>query len=592
MTALLAACSDGGQSSSRTANTTQTEVTRTPDPATFSVGNAVADINAWMTAWTLNDLVKTAGHEEQEYAHDSSMWIPHIEGIGYYDRSLEVITDASGWPTTLTLSNGDQADSLAFGVLGSAGDLADAYATGTYVLTYEGEGQFSFNGMTVISESAGQINLDYSGNQVVQVHITETDPEATGNYLRNLQLLRPDSVEGERFNADYLDFVRPFSVIRPLHMSGEPNTYGFADENGERSYFQGDGAWGKRPQLSDSHWGGAMGSPWEVIIDLANQSQSDLWINLPIAADDAYLTQLAQLVLEQLDSERVLYIELGNELWNWDAPYAFGRAYAFEQAQLRWPDVLNSVTSYSDGDPVSEPMMTFSWQAARTLEAAAIFDSVWGQQSERIAVVLAGQIGASVPGWDYNRMLLEAPVLVGEEGTAMPGTLVDALAIGTYFGEPHEVESLAFDRSSVEAYLADAVRYINGESPYDESSEEAGLRYQVRNDKMLADEFNLPLVSYEGGQHFIGDAYVRDEVNVHTDMYDAYRALFSMWQEEGGGLFVHLNGIIPRGGFEPDPEYFESENFGIKETQTATEAEAPKWHAVMDVMRETGQLAD
>jgi hypothetical protein len=77
-------------------------------------------------------------------------------------------------------------------------------------------------------------------------------------------------------------------------------------------------------------------------------------------------------------------------------------------------------------------------------------------------------------------------------------------------------------------------------------------------------------------------------------MGDLYRALFHVWQEEGGGLFVHYAGIIPRGRNEPgtEPGYYESENFGIKEYQTQTRTEAPKWDAVLELMQRIGQLGD
>jgi hypothetical protein len=77
-------------------------------------------------------------------------------------------------------------------------------------------------------------------------------------------------------------------------------------------------------------------------------------------------------------------------------------------------------------------------------------------------------------------------------------------------------------------------------------------------------------------------------------MRELYDALFSVWQEEGGGLFVHYAGIIPRGRSEPgeEPNYFQSENFGIKELQRQSRADAPKWDAVLEEMVEAGQLRD
>ena len=102
----------------------------------------------------------------------------------------------------------------------------------------------------------------------------------------------------------------------------------------------------------------------------------------------------------------------------------------------------------------------------------------------------------------------------------------------------------------------------------------------------------MPLVAYEGGQHFIGSSFTRDVISDHPRMRELYDALFEVWQEEGGGLFVHFAGIIPRGRNEPgeEPTYFQSENFGIKELQTQTRAQAPKWDEVLNTMVEIGQI--
>jgi hypothetical protein len=167
---------------------------------------------------------------------------------------------------------------------------------------------------------------------------------------------------------------------------------------------------------------------------------------------------------------------------------------------------------------------------------------------------------------------------------------VDAFAVAPYVGE-HEGE-VEFSRNSPQAFLRDAIAYIRGEAPWDERATEQGLRYAVRNDQALAEEYGLPLVAYEGGQHFIGSRFTRDVVNEHPLLRDLYDALFSVWQEEGGGLFVHLHGVVPRGQSEPgeEPTYFQSENFGIKELQTLTRAEAPKWDAVLSWMERVGQV--
>jgi hypothetical protein len=204
--------------------------------------------------------------------------------------------------------------------------------------------------------------------------------------------------------------------------------------------------------------------------------------------------------------------------------------------------------------------------------------------------VLAGQIGGSHPLWPQSRDLLGCPVAVGEEGVEPCGSQVDAFAVAPYVGESEgEVE---FNRSSPEAFLEDAITYVRGEGQWSETAPEQGLRYAIRNDRALADEFGLPLIAYEGGQHFVGSRFTRDVVNEHPMLRDLYDALFAVWQEEGGGLFVHLHGVIPRGQNEPgeEPTYFQSENFGIKELQTLSRAEAPKWDSVLTWMERVGQI--
>lgn len=546
-----------------------------PGHETFTIGNAVSPVNYWMTAWMFNDVMKMAGFEaEIGDTRPSMMWTPTVEGEWRGDLRHDVAVDGRGWPASMVLSGGRRAERLSAIAIDGDG-RPRAFPAGRYRLLYEGEGEFAFGGADIAGEAPGETVLEYDGLQTLFVHITDTDPD---NPLRNIRLLRPDAEEGERFNRVYLEYLRPFSVIRPLHFLGEQLSYGpYAN-------------WDERKPEDYSHWGGAFGAPFEVAADLANQSASDLWLNVPIAADDDYVRNLAELMLEELDPARKLYLEYGNELWNWSYPYALGREYALSRAQERWPGVLGEVRPYSDGEPVSENMMIFSWQGARTVETGRIFREVWGAEAHRLVAVLAGQIGGSQPFWAPSRDLLECPVAAGEDGTAPCGLSVDAFAVAPYVGEAEgEIE---FDRSSPEAFLSEAIEYVRGGGEWGESTPEPGLRYAIRSDKRLAEEYGLPLIAYEGGQHFIGSAYTRDVISNHPMMRDLYNALFEVWQEEGGGLFVHFAGVIPRGQNEPgeEPSYFQSENFGIKERQTQTREEAPKWDEVLNTMEAIGQL--
>jgi len=548
-------------------------------PEAFRIGNAVAPIHYWMTAWTLNDLFKMTGFEaEIGDVRPSRAWAPVVDGEWLLSRRWDVPTDDRGWPTSLRLRCGERADQLTTIVLD--GDHAGAFPAGEYTIRWRGSGRLEVEGgVETVERGEDSLLFRYRGEGPIVLSITSTDPGATGDYIRDVRVLRPDAVEGETFNRRYVEELRPFAAIRPLHFLGDQLTYGPAL------------AWEDRKGVGYSHWGGALGAPYEAAIELANESDSDLWLNVPIAADDEFIASLAALAAELLDDERRLYVEVGNELWNIAEPYELGRRYALERARERWPGVEGRVTADSDGDAVHETMMIYSWQGARTTEVGAAFREAFDAERDRVVVVLAGQIGASMPNWAPSRYLLESPVWVGEEGTEAAAAHADAFAVAPYIGE--EPGSVEFSRASAAAFIGEAIEYVRGEGRWHAGSEEPGLRHLIRSDRALAEEFGLPLIAYEGGQHFVGSRFTRDEVNTHPKMYELYQALFDVWTEEGGGLFVHYGGIIPRGVSDPDtePSYYESENFGAKERQPQSEAEAPKWRALRDRMRALGQFA-
>ena len=490
-------------------------------------------------------------------------------------------------PMSMTLTDGQVAEQY-WTILGGGRYLDDPNGEfiippGDYVVTWEGEGSLTVLNSDLIASGPGSMTVRYDGNGELILVTEDTDPSGNGSYIRNISVMRPDAVEGERFNRTYLDFVEPFNVIRPLHMTGEYLVYGPRV------------LWEDRRPVSYGHWGGTQGAPFEVMIDLANQSDSDLWLNLPIAADDEFLTNLADLTRDQLDGSRKLYIELGNEVWNFFPPYLEGRDIARAAAEERWPGVLGEIRPWSNGEPVDDAMFVNSYVGARLSEACNIFKAQWGDQSDRVFCVLAGQFGASEPRFFPNRFLLETPVLVGEEGGTPAAEIADAFSIAPYVGEHlgAEGEPIGFDQTTVDTYFDDAIDYVRGRGRWapGSSEPEPSWRTSLRFDRELASEFDLPLIAYEGGHHFIGNTFTRDVVANHPRMYELYRAFFEVWQEEGGGLFIHYAGIIPRGQQEPgtEPDFFESENFGIIEFQNQPIEDAPKLRAVLDTMTAISQ---
>jgi fibronectin type 3 domain-containing protein len=97
-----------------------------------------------------------------------------------------------------------------------------------------------------------------------------------------------------------------------------------------------DTAWADRVQVTDAYQAGlasrntggkqSQGVAWEYMILLANATHHDMWINIPVSADDDYVNQLAQLILNGnqytrgLDKDLNVYVELSNEVWNFSFP--------------------------------------------------------------------------------------------------------------------------------------------------------------------------------------------------------------------------------------------------------------------------------
>ena len=96
------------------------------------------------------------------------------------------------------------------------------------------------------------------------------------------------------------------------------------------------------------------------------------------------------------------------------------------------------------------------------------------------------------------------------------------------------------------------------------------------DNKVLAEEYNLDLIAYEGGQHLVAywpysenDAFVDKllDANRHPRMQDLYWAYFDYWYDEvEGGLFAHFSS---HGGYSKHGAW------GVKETYEVVNA--PKY---------------
>lgn len=137
------------------------------------------------------------------------------------------------------------------------------------------------------------------------------------------------------------------------------------------------------------------GENLEKLILIANETGRDLWITTPVAADDAWLERLARLIQFGSDGEEpyttpqrdpaypplngnlCVYIEIGNEIWNWIfASTQQARQAAWDEVQNGTPD--GKIVNY-DGSIKSDSIYAMRrWHALRTVRACQAFRRVCG----------------------------------------------------------------------------------------------------------------------------------------------------------------------------------------------------------------------
>ncbi len=126
--------------------------------------------------------------------------------------------------------------------------------------------------------------------------------------LRNFDCREKGVARNAVFAADYLESLKPYGLIRFMDLSGvngnDPNPVWAT-----RARVDGIGSPANGPGIAIEH-----------MIALANHANADAWFNVPWNADDDYVRNMAQLVHDGMPGNRHVYVELGNEVWN----YMFG----------------------------------------------------------------------------------------------------------------------------------------------------------------------------------------------------------------------------------------------------------------------------
>ncbi|EAW37156.1 hypothetical protein [Lyngbya sp. PCC 8106] len=437
--------------------------------------------------------------------------------------------------------------------------IPNHFSGGKYIVLYEGEGTIEYSLSAKKDESDSTpgrdiIDVDSSQSGGVLITITATDPNQTGNYIRNIRVIHAEEESlyrsGELFNTAFLEKINKFRSLR------------FMDWMGTNHSQQKE--WLDRP-MPDMASYTLKGVPLEVMVALANKVQADPWFNMPHMATDEYMRNFAQSVNKNLDQNLKIYIEFSNEVWNWQFKQTH---YALEEGQKRW------------GKDKKDAFR--QWYGMRTAQMCDIWKDVFADHKDRVTCVIATQVG-----WKGSEKgILECPYWVAEGNKACYQHDIGAYAIAGYFGaslgHPDNV-------SKVESWLKDG---DGGVQKAFQQLKTGKLLAAGREDSLpqvkelfsyhaqVAQEKGLKLMAYEGGQHIVGrkdavnnqqltDFFI--ELNRHPQMYELYTQLFKDWQEVGGTMFMHFVDVAKptKWGSWGALEYVD-------------QSESPKYSALMD----------
>jgi hypothetical protein len=469
-----------------------------------------------------------------DIARQSRAWIPQSGGLSKPAWAFGAVPplDAAGYP--LRLEGG-----IGVGTM-MVRDLQGHYPAGVYTLLYEGDGTLEVM-MDDVRETRrlgpGLIELDIwprTGlNNGIFVLVTRSHP---ADPLRNLRLVAPG------FMATHAAF--PFHPW-VLHQLANYSTVRFMDATATNS--QADTTWLSRVQPSDRTFT-LNGMPWEHVVLLANSAGKHLWVNIPHAADDAYVASLAALMRDTVRPDLRITIEYSNEVWAGAAPALFAQAQGTALGLDRWSPAASRGPTEA----------RFCFLAMRTRRIAQLWSAVWNYNASAAAAAALDPSSNTFPGSPgvppgplvslsalpriHPRLrIVVASQAVNADVTrrilACNGTgfHVDAAAVAPYFSVPLTARGSGSDNDllPLPAVVAATYSAIANSTAMLALHLAATAPYTPRNASggALVLGSALPLLAYEAGQSFVAQGSY-----IQTALAEALNAAPEMAQLHGAYL--------------------------------------------------------
>jgi hypothetical protein len=300
--------------------------------------------------------------------------------------------------------------------------------------------------------------------------------------------------------------------------------------------------WSQRVQPNaDQYTSDGVAIEW--MIDLCNRTNKSMWICVPHMAvsdnqpdNNQYSTNLATLIRDNLNPGLKVYIEYSNETWNG----------GFEQAQYvndhGNDNGLPGSNEYYKGGAFS------IWQSLKIFKAFR--DVFQGQMADRVVRVCSYSGNEDIFRQGYNNVAYSSY-------WNPSGEAADYIAVAPYVGNGLDGAS-----GSIQTEFHNAINSVRDN--------------YIENAISISNQFGIPLICYEGGQHLLNNAGTWSS---NPDIYTEYRYMLDQWAP----VFKMFNQYTLYSNFTSGGAW------GAKEYAGQSLSGAHKYRAIVDWLAASGE---
>lgn len=468
--------------------------------------------------------------------------------------------DEHGW--VRSLPNSDDAEIFTSVISGL--HLDNDFPLGRYILLYSGKGKIEVSGaVNIIEEKPGRTVFDLIATRMgLKIKISQLHKR---NYIRDIHVVsaaNEESFKDNPFDVDYVDRLKPFEAIRFMPWSNPRNNQSID--------------WADASTPETARYTGNTGVPVKTMIDLANSIEAAPWLTMPYKASDDFIKQYAKMARKHVKRDKKIYIELSNEMWNIIFP---ATSHAIAGAKKLWPNAYSKEADYK-----RKVKLASNWYGKRTVEMCDIWKRVFSRYPDRVVCVIAAQSNVDWVG----KEVLDCPLWLGGPCASK----VHAYAVGPYFGDyiakkEHRKTVTQWARS--EDGMDKLFKEIEQGSVLPNGPKGGAIQHfvdtKMKTSMQLADDYGLPLLAYEAGQHLIrfdhphqiNDSELLDffkRANDDPRMEAAYQRYLKAWEENGGKTLIHFYGI----GKASSKDFFSM-------LPSSSAKTSPKYNALMQYLR-------